>query len=551
MIKNSIFLIFKLIYYIFRKIKSDRKSDAQLLQDFHNIEKNSQLIEDKKIINFLKKYIKIVEVSIRNQIFRLYFPMLDKANVIEEVKNEYLNAENCDASDFMNYLINNYDEIYLRGKVYVLIKDKFLSLPITNFIFKNIYVYGILLLIFSVVINLLILLSFSTFTRDCNENCLEDDENCYTDKGRMLYYPHLFYECEHSAEQIEKTFVILGIIILILQGLIFVDYIFRIFFVENKICLLKYDIEKEVAKIKDEEYEKKDNGENGGNEKIKKSLNKCLYRLKAIFNCLFNFRSIYYILNIIFILLGLKCHPFFYCLSLLEFVNRIQTMKKLLSAMYKPLKNIFITSVMLVIMEYFFTLFGLSYFTYDFPNVTDSKKLYLTFMRMIDQTFKQDGGIGTYLKKELDPNYEPYYVSAYLNLKFFFDLIFYLFIIVIMLQIFFSIIIDYFNKTREKTEKFNEELEKQCIVCGMHRERIEEIYVDNRNPFDSHVYTHHNAFSYIYYLMYLQSSSYRDEIVDNTIWNLHLKKDLSYIPKNKCFKQLGRRCLKIHESEDN
>ena len=166
-----------------------------------------------------------------------------------------------------------------------------------------------------------------------------------------------------------------------------------------------------------------------------------------------------------------------------------------------------------------------------------------TFMRMIDQTFKQDGGIGTYLDKSLDKDFVRYSTPSYFNGRFLFDLLFFLLILLLIFQMFLSTIIDYFNETRENSENFKEGLETQCSVCNMEREKIEKIYSNDKNAFDNHINYHHNAFNYIYYLMYLQSSSSRDDIIENTIWNLYLKKDLSYLPKNVCFKYFEKKSV--------
>ena len=55
-------------------------------------------------------------------------------------------------------------------------------------------------------------------------------------------------------------------------------------------------------------------------------------------------------------------------------------------------------------------------------------------MRMMDQTFKQDGGIGTYLDKSLEKGYVPYTLKSYFNVRFFFDLLFFLLILLIIFQ---------------------------------------------------------------------------------------------------------------------
>ena len=233
-------------------------------------------------------------------------------------------------------------------------------------------------------------------------------------------------------------------------------------------------------------------------------------------------------------------------------------MQTVLKAMYKPIANILITLLMFIILEYLFSLFAVSYFTYHFPNLTDTKNFLKTFMRTIDQTFKQDGGVGTYLQKSLQPEYTAYTVSAYFNVRFFYDLLFYLLILSLIFQLFLSTIIDYFNETRENDENFKEGLETNCSVCGMEREDIEKIYNNNKNSFEKHITYFHNAFNYIYYLMYLQSTSFKDAVIENGVWNLHLDKNLSYLPKNICFKQFEKKCWKkldakkkeIKEEED-
>ena len=115
---------------------------------------------------------------------------------------------------------------------------------------------------------------------------------------------------------------------------------------------------------------------------------------------------------------------------------------------------------------------------------------------------------------------------------------------------FLSTIIDYFNETRENNENFDNNLETQCIVCGIDREEIEKINIYDKNAFEKHIHYYHNIFNYIYYLMYLQSSSYRDAIIDNSVWELHLEKKYSYLPKDNCFKLLEKRCWKKYDQNE-
>ena len=519
-------IIFYSIYYIIMILSIKDKTDVDILQDLKNIDNESQLIDEQDIVNFLKKYIKEIEISLKNKIYKIYFPMLNKAKTIEKYKEEYYKVEQIDSSDFINYLLSNYDSIHIRAKEYVSI-NKIINLPILDVFFKNLDVLGQILIIFSLISNLIIMLSYNNFVTTC-----DDDEILKIRRSSeyvRLKCPYLLYEKTYDSSLVLELLRIFGIIQLILQSIIFVDYIVRIFSVEQAKIILEYKIK------------------NLRNGRDISNINKYLFFIifEVIFQCIFNFRSFYYIISIIFICFGLAIHPFFYCITLLEFVNRIQLMQTVLKAMYEPLGNILITLLMFIILEYLFSLFAVSYFTYDFPNITDTKNFLKTFMRTIDQTFKQDGGVGTYLDKALDPDYTDYTTSAYFNIKFFYDLLFFLLILSLIFQLFLSTIIDHFNETRENNENFKEGLETSCTVCGMEREEIEKIYSNNKNAFEKHINYFHNAFNYIYYLMYLQSSKFKDSVIENGVWNLHLNKNLSYLPKNACFKQFEKKCWKI------
>ena len=516
---NLVIVTLFFIYFIFNRFSLKIKKDVDLLQSLSDIDEKSENISEEKIINFLKKYIKEVEISINKVIYKIYFPMIDKSNTLVKYRKEYLKIDQIDSSDFTTYLLSNYDYINIKAKQNSIINKWINEFPILNYIFKNMFIYTALLIILGIISNLLIMISYNTFVeKDCNSGFKYKNAK----QKIILQCPRLLYKEDGDPKNVILALKALGVIELILQGMTFIDYFIRILAIESEIvklnCKYKFNISKFGYLIK--------------------------IAIPTIFRCIFNFQTIYYIISLFCLSLGIAFHPFFNGIILLEFVNRIPVMQDILKAMYRPAKNILITLLMFIILEYFFSIFAVSWFTYHFPNETDTKNFLKSFMRMVDQTFKQDGGIGTYLDKSLDDNFVPYTISAYFNLRFFFDLIFFLIILSLIFPMFLSIIIDYFNETRENTENFEENLETQCIVCGIDREKIEKINPNDKDSFNKHIKYYHNVFNYIYYLMYLQSSSSRDVIIDNHVWNLHLIKNLSYLPKNICFKQLEKRCWK-------
>jgi hypothetical protein len=226
-------------------------------------------------------------------------------------------------------------------------------------------------------------------------------------------------------------------------------------------------------------------------------------------------------------------------------------MLSVVKAIYVPGIKLLVNLLMLIMLEYLFSLFSLSFFTSHFPNIKDSKNFLQTYMRMLDQTFKQDGGIGTYLDQSLDPNYEQYTPKAYAGGRYWFDLLFYIIIILIIFQIFTSIIIDYFMETRKNREEFNKKTKTKCLVCGLKRENIEKIYLNIKDGFNKHrVYCHH-IMNYINYLFYVQSLSYRDPIIEQGIWNYHLENNNIFLPIKSCFQMKEKKILDAINEKQN
>ena len=532
-VKDIIFSIPQLFIYLYRSVKEKAKSKVDLLQELNTIDEDIQNIDDKDMLLDLSSQIKCVEILINSILYKVYFPLINKAKKIEEKPDYYLYVGNEDLPYYISYIIRNYDKIQIsvtKNDYY----DKLAKIPMLNLIFKNIKLLGIFLMIIGIISNLLILLSYSDFTNntecDCGDNCQPED--------RRLYCPRFLFNSNRSYITINRTLRVFGILQLIFQAMVFFDYIIRNFSINYALSKRNYIINK------------------ARNTKQKRNIKiKFFEHVKIILITIlhmFTFQLIYYILYIIFILLGLLNHPFFYAFSLFELVNRVEVMLSVLKAIYVPGLYLLVNLLMLIMLEYFFSLFSISIFTSHFPNIKDSKNFLQTYMRMLDQTFKQDGGIGTYLDQSLDPDYEQYTPKAYAGGRYWFDLIFYILIILIIFQIFISVIVDYFMENRKNREDFTKKSNTECLICGLKREQLEKIYSNIKDGFNKHrVYCHH-IMNYINYLFYVQSLSYRDPIIEEGIWKYHLDNNNIYLNVKTCFQMKERKILKIiNANKDN
>ena len=117
---------------------------------------------------FLTNGIKCVEVSLNFIFYKIYFPLLNKAKQIRDNNETYLKIDNNQLSNYVNIILSSYDKINLTAtQDYKL--DKFFEFLFVNIIFKNNNLYSILLILIWILINILIMLSYSTFTETCNK----------------------------------------------------------------------------------------------------------------------------------------------------------------------------------------------------------------------------------------------------------------------------------------------------------------------------------------------------------------------------------------------
>jgi hypothetical protein len=113
----------------------------------------------------LSSKIKCVEISIEQILYKIYFPIINKARKIEENTEYYLYVENDHLRNYISHIISDYDKIHISVTKNFYF-DKLSEIPIVNLVFKNIHLFGIILMFISIITKLIILLSYSTFTND-------------------------------------------------------------------------------------------------------------------------------------------------------------------------------------------------------------------------------------------------------------------------------------------------------------------------------------------------------------------------------------------------
>ena len=257
----------------------------------------------------------------------------------------------------------------------------------------------------------------------------------------------------------------------------------------------------------------------------------------AVVLCSFNNREInMFIFTLIFNILFIttKCYIFL-TIPILFIANINPTLVDLFLAM----KTKFLNMLIVLIFEYFviyifmcITYFYLPKFL-DFDEVLDPHSLsYISekycysslqcFMMVLNYGSSSGGGLGDVIAI---PSYRTD-VGIFIG-RFFYDMLFFIIIVLVMGNIFLGIIVDSFADLRKINLETEKDINTKCFICQL---TVDDCLKKNID-FDEHVSTQHNKWNYVYFLTYLQINNPNDfSGIENSVWEKLEKQDFAWIP---------------------
>ncbi|EGR27925.1 MIR domain protein [Ichthyophthirius multifiliis] len=180
------------------------------------------------------------------------------------------------------------------------------------------------------------------------------------------------------------------------------------------------------------------------------------------------------------------------------------------------------------LLMYAFTLIGYYFLNESYPS-NFCESTFICLLTAFDRSFKSDGGLGGYLNHE---NQEDLSTSYFLG-RFFFDNIFMILLMVIMLNIVAGIIIDQFGELRDTLKSYNEDLQNKCFICGFSREQIEKDSNQNQN-FKSHIKDDHYMWNYLYYISYISDKKTTEYTgIESYVYNKLQKEEITWFPSGR------------------
>jgi hypothetical protein len=171
---------------------------------------------------------------------------------------------------------------------------------------------------------------------------------------------------------------------------------------------------------------------------------------------------------------------------------------------------------------------GLEYFEEFFTYDTDDEVGCHSVVSCFVLIFYHGAPVGT-LEDVLNPisnREQPTYMK-----RVFFDLIFFVWVGVLLFNIITGLLVDGFGALREEANEKKEILENTCFVCGFTRESYNDLPNFSRPPFNWHQSEEHPFWAYVHYYVYLKRKNKVNLTgVESYVWALIQTDNLGWIP---------------------
>jgi len=247
--------------------------------------------------------------------------------------------------------------------------------------------------------------------------------------------------------------------------------------------------------------------------------------IKAPIYLLQDIELVFLTVAFLFAFLGLLVHPFFFCIHLLDMINKSKDLKDVFKAMSLKGRSILLTAIFGAVVVWIYSIIGYSFASHQFVSEEDIKmcnNLGECFVSALTNGLRE-GDIGKIMQSHDSSSSWYVFDIAY-------QFSYYVIIVTVMLNLIFGIIVDTFGQLREHSEAVTHHLENNCFICHLDRFTLDT----KGNGFQKHIKEEHNLWDYFNMIVYLYNKDHNDY----TGWEQHVMKAISsnsvhFLPTNR------------------
>ena len=457
-------------------LEGENKYDRIHKEKLQEIYPNSETIQ--KSIQFYSQNSLNIEILKDNEVFKVYCPRLHFFNAFDEkMKKDFDdNADRESIQSKLTYLLNKKEHIYMSLKQINVIEQKYGRFgPLKHLlIYQNkVKLVGFILVI---LMNILMFIGYNA----------EIDR----DQKNVVQNVKIFSLNESSSTIILN---ILGVIILVFDIIIFLEFITKdavLIYKNLHRKFLRKSYENKIGYISDMEIHRIYD--------FLKSSGYSLYchKIMIYIKLFFNFHVLYSICYMVFAILGLFVHHFFFSFHLIELIITQPILKYVFLAFYEPLADFLFTLIFFFILIYFYSLLIFYRYYELMPDYSCDSPL-ICMMFIYSNTFTSGGNLGNFI----DTKEESQNISGDME-RYILDISYTLIMVSIVWQMVSGLILDAFDNLRGDREEIEEDMETNCFICGLNREKIEKYYI-GKEGFEKHLQDH-SVENYLLYMFYLE-----------------------------------------------
>ena len=215
----------------------------------------------------------------------------------------------------------------------------------------------------------------------------------------------------------------------------------------------------------------------------------------------------------IFAMLGMTIHFYYFVFCIIVAIIYVDSLMEVILAIWVPKYRIAWTLLLTLGVLYIYAALSFTQFRKDYSqNIANScDSVYNCLITISDQWYKNNA-LGGFLSTQVPAIVQNSTFKVNWG-RFFFDLIFFIAVPTLLVNIISGIIIDNFGERRSKRDELREYQQSRCFVCG----KLDNDILD----FSHHTKFEHNCWDYVYYIGILKNTEFKD-LKDST--DIYVKK---------------------------
>ena len=208
----------------------------------------------------------------------------------------------------------------------------------------------------------------------------------------------------------------------------------------------------------------------------------------------------------------LKYNLFCFVLQLLTVINFVDTIQEIVTAFKLRFGQLFFMICFLAILIFFYANLGFYFYVNEFDTTINSQtenfcqSLLECTITYFNHGVRAGGGIGDIIGDKAFDDMGAYYT------RWVTDLIFYITVILLLLNMINGVIVSTFSQIRENSQNKDDDINNYCFICNIERKIFEKKKID----FKKHQDEEHNLEHYIMFFIYVKRINPKDLDADQS-----------------------------------